>query len=186
MLFWSFFLYPLLSVSPSKKKSVLLKPMCLYYFFTYIHSLIRRSYIWRQVNAKDVHHTSPQSSEHLRSSTLGFQLHKSEIYNRFPERYIMNHLTALIHQTLSFFWTSIHILVISTPSLVEKSKNGPRVPEWLSQWSVQLLVSARSGPQGSWDRAPCQALCSASSLLGILSLPLPLPLPTTTYPLSLK
>ena len=51
-----------------------------------------------------------------------------------------------------------------------------RMPRWLSQLSIQLLVFAQVMIPGSWDRAPCQTLGWVWSLLGILSLPLRPPL----------
>ena len=62
-------------------------------------------------------------------------------------------------------------------------------PGWLSQLSIQLLVSAPAIFPGLRDRALHWALSSAQcSLLEILQLPLPLPplMLTHMLPLSLK
>ena len=37
-------------------------------------------------------------------------------------------------------------------------RSGKRVPGWLSQFGVQLLIPAQLMVPGSWDRAPHQAL----------------------------
>ena len=44
-------------------------------------------------------------------------------------------------------------------------------PGWLSQLSIALLFLAQVMISGSWDGAPCWALCWAWSLFRILSLP---------------
>ena len=51
-----------------------------------------------------------------------------------------------------------------------KTKARTGVPGVLSGLSIQLLASAQVMIPGSWDRAPCWALCSVLCLLRILSL----------------
>ena len=57
-------------------------------------------------------------------------------------------------------------------------------PGGLSQLRIQLMISAWVLISGSWDGAPCQAPCSAGSLLETLPLPLPLALVLAHSPLS--
>ena len=66
--------------------------------------------------------------------------------------------------------------------------NVSRAPDWLSQLSVGLLISAQVMISGSRDQAPCWTPYWAQSLLKILSLSLPLTLPLLTIvcALSLK
>ena len=62
--------------------------------------------------------------------------------------------------------------------VLRRHKSG--APGGLSRLSVRLLISAQVVIPGSWDRAPCPALCGVWSLLRILSL-LPLPLPRSVF-----
>ena len=73
----------------------------------------------------------------------------------------------------------IHSVWIRTPGRLIKIQILSGESGWLSQLSIWPLILAQVMISGLWNQTMCRALCSAQSLLGILTLPLPLfPHPT--------
>jgi len=114
-------------------------------------------------------------------TSIPFQLTRGHVVYRSSSSFTSTFSRAtrilLLHFTLqNLEWGRCYsLLPLAWPCLL----NPVGVPGWLSRLSVWLLTSAQVVVSGSWDQAPCRALCSAWSRL------LPLPPPACPCALSL-